>query len=430
MHGGEEVSAIVLDVGMSTIKAGWAGEDAPKAMFSSYVGVGPAKERAPAAVGAMDVIEPASNAPTPPVAADKSYYCGTNALSIRRDHVEIVHPLKQGVVSRWEEYEQLLQHTFRGTLNANVNEHQVLLAEPVYNPRTAREKTTELMFERFRVPALFIAKSPVLSSFAVGRATSVVVDSGAAGTLAVAVLDGYCLIKGIQRSSAGGEKLSADLRRLIIEGKHVELRPPFSVQKKEIRGGRFEVLTRNFPNTTASYTDFSIRSIVDDVKESLLKVSDTPYIEEAFANIAPLSYELPDGKTLDLGGERFRLTEQLFSAALAGTEPTGEAILPVQQLVLKVVQQCDADLRKDLFAGLVVTGGNSLMSGFAERLQKELADLSAYKCKLVQTAGIERRCGTWIGGSILGSLGSFQQMWMSKQEYDEHGKSLVERKCP
>jgi actin-related protein 4 len=42
---------------------------------------------------------------------------------------------------------------------------------------------------------------------------------------------------------------------------------------------------------------------------------------------------------------------------------------------------------------------------------------------------VERRFAVWIGGSILASLGSFHQMWVSKQEYDETGRAIIEQRC-
>lgn len=122
--------------------------------------------------------------------AEKRYYAGTNSLAVRRDAVDIVSPHKAGlsiliisspftlfvdcrpfdmIVSRWDEYEQLLSYTFRGALLVNPSEHQVLLSEPTFNTKAIREKTTELLFEKYRVPALFLSKSAVLASFASGR---------------------------------------------------------------------------------------------------------------------------------------------------------------------------------------------------------------------------------------------------------------------
>ncbi len=94
---------------------------------------------------------------------------------------------------------------------------------------------------------------------------------------------------------------------------------------------------------------------------------------------------------------------------------------------------CDIDLRPALYGSVVVTGGNTLIQGFTERLNRDLSLKTPpnMRFKLISASGAqERRFGSWIGGSILASLGSFQQMWISKQEYEENGKSQVDRKCP
>lgn len=83
--------------------------------------------------------------------------------------------------------------------------------------------------------------------------------------------------------------------------------------------------------------------------------------------------------------------------------------------------------------GVVLTGGCSLTVGLRDRLEKELAEQGpqAGKFKVTMPANnIERKFSVWIGGSILSSLGSFQQMWMSKKEYEEQGAGLIHRKAP
>ena len=105
----------------------------------------------------------------------------------------------------------------------------------------------------------------------------------------------------------------------------------------------------------------------------------------------------------------------------------------VVNMVYQSVTSVDSDIRQNLYSSVVVTGGNTLFSGFVERLQKELNDKTPQMFRVRVTAShssSERKYSAWIGGSILASLGSFQQMWMSKAEYDEHGKVLVEKKCP
>ena len=110
---------------------------------------------------------------------------------------------------------------------------------------------------------------------------------------------------------------------------------------------------------------------------------------------------------------------------------TNKPLQSVQEMILESINQCDIDIRRDLCSGMIVTGGNTLYSGFVERLTEELNASVPQRIKIVSSNyATERKCGAWIGGSILGSLGTFQQMWMSKAEYEESGTSLVERKCP
>ncbi|KAH9260562.1 actin-2 [Batrachochytrium salamandrivorans] len=93
------------------------------------------------------------------------------------------------------------------------------------------------------------------------------------------------------------------------------------------------------------------------------------------------------------------------------------------------VMKCDVDIRKDLYANIVLSGGSTMYEGIAERLNKEMVALVPNTMKVKVVAPPERKYSVWIGGSILASLSTFQQMWISKQEYDESGPGIVHRKC-
>ena len=94
-----------------------------------------------------------------------------------------------------------------------------------------------------------------------------------------------------------------------------------------------------------------------------------------------------------------------------------------------MITKCDVHIRKELYANVVVSGGSTMFAGFADRLSKELTALAPASMKVKIIAPPERKYSVWIGGSILSSLSTFQQMWISKQEYDESGPSIVHRKC-
>merc|ERR1711881_37274 len=136
------------------------------------------------------------------------------------------------------------------------------------------------------------------------------------------------------------------------------------------------------------------------------------------------TYELPDGNIIALGNERFRCPEVLFQPSFVGKEANG-----IHDFVFRSIMTCDVDIRRDLYANVVLSGGSTMFAGVGERMTKELTALAPSTMKIKVVAPPERKYSVWIGGSILSSLSTFQQMWISKQEYDESGPTIVHRKC-
>ncbi|XP_028060120.1 actin-related protein 4 isoform X5 [Camellia sinensis] len=339
-------------------------------------------------------------------------YVGSQALGFRRDHMEVLSPIKDGVVVDWDIVESIWDHAFR---------------------------TAELMFEKYKVPALFLAKNAVLTSFASGRATSLVVDSGGGSTTIAPVHDGYVLQKAVQSSPIGGEFLTDCLMKS-LESKGLTIKPRYSFKRKEIRPGEFQTVDLDLPNTTESYKLFSQRVIVSDIKECVCRAPDTPYDESAYSNIPMTPYELPDGQTIEIGADRFKIPDVLFNPTLVQTIPgmessaeTAASVRGLPQMVIESINKCDVDIRRELFSSILLSGGTASMQQLKERLEKDLLEESpqAARVKVLASGNAtERRFSVWIGGSILASLGSFQQMWFSKSEYEEHGASYIQRKCP
>eukprot|EP00899_Mesostigma_viride_P024725 jgi/Mesvir1/5437/Mv15496-RA.1 len=447
MYGGDEVSAIVLDVGSYMCKAGYAGEDTPKAVFPSLVGA-IARDGTGGGDAAM------ADAGAPPEKSKRDLYVGTNAVSYRRDGMEMVGPLKNGLIEDWEVMEAIWKHALVEQLRVSPEEHPILLAEPPYNTKAIREKSVEVLFESHNVPALFVAKTAVLTSFASGRATSLVVDSGGAGTCVTAVNDGFALTKSIVRSPLGGELLT-DCLFEHLTAKGVEIRPRYSFKKSEVRPGEYDLTPLKFPGTTESYRRYMQCAVVSDIKETVGRVSDAPFNEELVANIPTVSYELPDGNVIEIGAERFKFPEVMFdpaamlksfpgvalaAAATAAAATGAPAVMDasaaaaslqgIAQLVMESVNRCDVDVRRELFSGILLTGGNTVFPNFRERLERQVLEVAPQTARMKVVASnspAERRFSVWIGGSILASLGSFQQMWMSQKEYKEHGATSLVR---
>ncbi|VDP68262.1 unnamed protein product [Schistosoma mattheei] len=136
------------------------------------------------------------------------------------------------------------------------------------------------------------------------------------------------------------------------------------------------------------------------------------------------SYELPDGQVITIGNERFRCPEAMLQPSFLGMECSG-----IHETTYSSIMKCDVDIRKDLYSNIVLSGGSTMFPGISDRMQKEICNLAPTTMKIKIVAPPERKYSVWIGGSILASLSTFNQMWITKQEYDESGPGIVHRKC-
>lgn len=425
VYGGDEVGALVFDIGHYALRAGYAGEDSPKAQIPSVVGV---LEQANS-IEMMDV----DNIKEATKPTDKKYFIDTVSLNVTKKDLEIVGYVKDSMIEDWDVFEKVLDYTYAKCIKSDSEFHPVLMSEAPWNTRAKREKLTEIMFEKYNVPAFYLVKNAVLAAFANGRSTGIVVDSGSSHTSAVPVYDGYVLSQGIVKSPLGGDFLTMQCKAL-LDNKDIEVVPPYMIAGKEVvKDFEKPKWTRknNIPEVTKSWHTYVTKEVVRDFQATVLQVADTPYDEETVNLVPMVHYEFPNGYHQDFGSERFKIPEALFDPS--SIKGVGNTMLGVGHVVTTSVGMCDIDLRPSLYGNVIVTGGNSLLQGFSERLNRDLSAKTpqSMRLKIISASGSgERRFGAWIGGSILASLGSFQQMWISKQEYEEGGKSQVERKCP
>ncbi|KAH7485134.1 Actin-related protein 4 [Phytophthora ramorum] len=316
----------------------------------------------------------------------------------------------------------------------------------------AREQMVEVVMEELGVPALFCAKSAVLACYANARTSGLVVEMGATYTSVTSVHEGYAFAyPKSQVTLFGGHDLDSFLRQ--------KLGP-------QIAAGREQRVVATSLEKEVARRKRQTWSYVVEAKESgLCRVADGPFDEAQNAQLPLINYELPDKTVISMGTERFSVAEHYFlgetgsSAAASGAVSQEGASAandgPGMRLPELICETggltTETELRKELFQNIVLTGGSSCFENMPTRIEREVVTTlsgtplpliasgnsgaaggfsSSLRVKVVAAHAQERRVGSFLGGSILASLGSFHEMWMSKAEYAEHGAALIHKKCP
>lgn len=297
-----------------------------------------------------------------------------------------------------------------------------------------------MVFEKFEASAFYTVKSPVLTCFAHGKSSGIVLDSGKIHTTAVAVHDGYCLTPTAVRSPLGGEFIGLECRKE-LERLKIDITPQYLIKGKEavdLDQSPKWAKKANLPKISHSFNEMKVRELIQDFQQ-ILAVSDTALHDINRETLDAKEYEFPTGYHTTFGYERYQIPEYLFDPTLirsATSQPNSS--MGVSNLVQNCLSITDQDIRPQLWGNILVSGGNSCISGFVERVSSDCTrrSTSSMKLKCLITTGSgpersnERLFAPWTGASILGSLGTFQSMWISRSDYEETGKGIVAKKCP
>ena len=313
----EEAAPIVCDNGSGMVKAGFSGDDAPRAVFPSIVGR-PKTEQA-----MLD-------------AAKKDHFVGDDAQA-KSGVLHIRYPIEHGIVTNWEDMEKIWHHTFYNELRTQPEDSKVLLTEAPMNPKQNRERMTQIMFETFNVPAMYVGIQAVLSLYSSGRTTGIVLDSGDGVTHTVPIYEGYSMPHAVMRVDMAGRDMTEYMQKLLMGKGH-------------------------------SFTTSAEKEIVRSVKEQLCYVA-PDFEEEEKKPEEDVEFELPDGSTMMVGRQRYQCPEALFKPEKIGLEAEG-----FHGLTYKSIQKCDIDVRRDLYGNVVLSGGTTQVLRVDRWLHPVVAD--------------------------------------------------------
>ncbi|KAG8895013.1 NuA4 histone acetyltransferase subunit [Tulasnella sp. 403] len=385
IYGGDEISALVLDIGSSSTRLGYAGEDTPRCVIPTSYGYIPRTVKTLNAEGVE--VETIS----------RDLYVGENGVGRWRPGMEVGNPMAEGLVYDFSATKDIISHAFDKGLEVNPQEHPVLVTEPAWNTAANRERMAEILFEEFQVPAFYVSNNAVLSASGIQHSTlpGLVMDS------AHSIL-------------AHGDQMRPPIDllpyQLIDKKQPVE---PNAPPRCVLRDDRLQ-------QTTTSWRNWALRREVDEWMMACCAILPKGFSEDAARAWPRKAYEFPTGFNSTFGSERFIPGDIYFTHQHLPPPAPGmfhPATLP--ELMTNSLRACEPDLRPALFNNVVLTGGGSLLSGMGDRLASELQKISGGQKVRLHVPGnaLERRYGAWLGGSILASLGTFHQLWISKQEW-------------
>ena len=317
---------LVCDNGTGFVKVGWSGSNFPEHVFPSMVGR-----------PIMRFEEEFKDD-----AALKDIMCGDECAA-RRSMLQCSYPVENGMVRSWEDMKHLWDHTFFERLKIDPKEHSVLLTEPPMNPKANKLNMLTHMFEVYGFERSQVSIQAMLVLYAQGLLTGVVVDAGDGVSHVVPVWEGHVLNKIIKRLNVAGRHVTSYLIKLL-----------------QLRGYAF--------NRTADF------ETVRGIKEKLCYVGYDLGVETRLAletTSLMSKYELPDGRVIKLGRERFEAPEVLFNPGLLGMEDKG-----LHEMIFNMIsKEAEIDLRADLYNHIVLSGGSTMYPGLPSRLEKEIRDL-------------------------------------------------------
>ncbi|KAF8280034.1 actin [Trypanosoma cruzi] len=418
-------STIVLDAGSGSVKAAFSSATAPTS-FPSLAGRVKYKPLFQTSHG-CDVVS-----------------VGKDAAE-RRGLLHLTYPIQHGIIVNWDVWQLLLQQ-IEQQLDASLAEKSVFWVEHPFSSRPQRARVAQILFEEKGIFGMCVGIAPLLSLYATGETTGIVLDVGEGVSSVAAAVQGYAVTGMMQREDFGGGAVTQYLQRLLREYGSYNTAYNDSGSTSPGEGNGYHtcsIVNRCFNPSRCG----AERELARSIKEQRCEVSPHPVptsaiplgvvegmgdgvggsdgallkFAQAMATATPKKHRLPDGTELTLGYELLQAPEVLFNPALLGKEHPGLA-----GIVSNAVRVADIELRTELCEHIYLTGGSTLLSGFGQRFLSELLQLTPRNCRVRISAPAERSHTAWLGASLLTRLSTFpQQMLVSRADFLEEGERAL-----
>ena len=310
--------------------------------------------------------------------------------------MKLRRPIKNGIFKNEKEMQIIFNHIFSklGINSQNTKEHPIVITEPLLNPRENRQLIAEYLFNNLGVPALIFLSQPFMSLLYTSNISGTILESGEGISQSLTSYEGYPIECTYERYNYGGENVTEYLKELLkIKGYH--------------------------------YYNSSDLMIFNEIKEKhCFCVEDMDYKD--LINMKEgesLKYNLPDGKFIEIGNERFLAPEYLFSQNIKGKIGLG-----LDEMIINSIDKVDEQIKSKITQNIFLSGGNTLLKGLKEKLANKIKEKLGKNYKVVIKNIDNPRHSSWFGANILSTLDIFKKKWLTKKQYAEIGEKILYEK--
>lgn len=363
---------IVIDHGSYCIKSGFNGENAPRSIVPSIVG----KLK-------NDYLN---------FYYDKDISYIGEEINFNASNLNFKYPLENPAFMDTDLMEEIWNYIFNDELKVSPEAHNVMIVESSFSNNKVREKVAEIMFEKFNIFNLHMEPQSALALWSTAKTSGIIVESDHLTTQVMPVYDKHILTKSLKYNEIAGKAITSQFEHEII--------------RKLPKNCRLNNIFYTASKIKEKYAEFLI-----DTKDKNMEIED-------------LTYTLPDGNVLKIGKERYEIPEMIFSPQNFNIDSP-----PLHLMILKALMDSDIHIRKDLVSNIILSGGNTMIKGYAEALKINLEKVlgKEYEDCVKIICPKDRKYSVWMGASVVCSVGNFQHIWMTKNEFEEIGPSVFHK---